>query len=633
MTKEKEVKTCQNCPVKSRAIASPVQASLYGARIPRSGIKIMTETRQCQNCKNQFTIEPDDFAFYEKINVPAPTWCPECRLQRRFLYRNERALYKRKCSATGKDVISNYSPDGRIVVYDHNYWWSDKWDATGYGLVYDFSHPFFEQFKELMKKVPQQNLMNKNAVNSEYSNWSANVKNSYLVFGGHDLEDCFYVQQSAFVKNCVDMSVSRNQEYCYETVDCGGNYQTFFSQHSIGCHHSIFLYDCRNCSDCFGCVNLRNKSHCFFNEQYSSEEYKKRLEDILGSYKKLLEARQKFEELKMKYIRRYAMITKSVNVSGDNINNAKNCHNCFYALNNVENGKHSFYFVDNAKDSYDVCQCGMNAELNYESISVVRSSNVRFTLQVWDDYNIQYSFNCHDSSNLFSCVGLRNKQYCILNKQYSKEEYEELVPKIIKHMNDMPYVDKKGRIYKYGEFFPPELSPFAYNETIAQEYFPLTKEQAIEQGYSWKDPEPRHYTITMTYDQLPDHIKDVPDSITEEIIGCSHEEKCNEQCTQAFKIIPDELQFYRKMNLPLPRLCPNCRHYQRLKQRNPLKLWHRRCTCNGATSSWHLAASQYQNTIKHFHGDQPCPNEFETSYAPDRPEIVYCEACYNQEVV
>jgi hypothetical protein len=213
----------------------------------------------------------------------------------------------------------------------------------------------------------------------------------------------------------------------------------------------------------------------------------------------------------------------------------------------------------------------------------------------------------------------RVKEYCILNKQYTKEEYEVLLPKIKQHMNDMPYVDSKGRIYKYGEFFPPELSPFAYNETIAEEYFPLTKEQAISQGYRWKDPDTKEYKITKKTNDLPDHIKDVPDSITNEIIECNHSTSswqatnnntaCTHQCTTAFKIIPEELSFYRRMNLPLPRLCPNCRHYERLSQRNPLKLWHRKCMKEG------------------------CSNEFETSYSPERPEIVYCESCYQNEVV
>jgi len=83
------------------------------------------------------------------------------------------------------------------------------------------------------------------------------------------------------------------------------------------------------------------------------------------------------------------------------------------------------------------------------------------------------------------------------------------------------------------------------------------------------------------------------------------------------------------MNLPLPRLCPNCRHYQRLKQRNPLKLWHRRCQCAGKKSE----NGVYKNTTGHFHGEGRCPNEFETSYSPDRKEVVYCEHCYQAEVV
>ncbi|MDP3683664.1 MAG: hypothetical protein Q8S01_06990, partial [Ignavibacteria bacterium] len=222
--------------------------------------------------------------------------------------------------------------------------------------------------------------------------------------------------------------------------------------------------------------------------------------------------------------------------------------------------------------------------------------------------DIEYSMECFDSSYLFACVGLKNKSYCILNKQYTKEEYEELVPKIIKHMNDMPYIDAKGRIYQYGEFFPPELSPFCYNETIAQEYFPLTKEEALEQGYKWKDTEERNYTIDIKNEDIPNDIKEVDDSIINKVIECEHKGTCNEQCTEAFKIIPDELSFYQRMNLPIPHLCPNCRHYNRLKQRNPLKLWHRKCM------------------------KENCSNEFETSYAPDRPEIVYCEKCYNQEV-
>ena len=101
------------------------------------------------------------------------------------------------------------------------------------------------------------------------------------------------------------------------------------------------------------------------------------------------------------------------------------------------------------------------------------------------------------------------------------------------------------------------LSPFAYNETIAQEYFPLTKEKAIALGYTWKDPDVRDYHITKDFSALPERIVEVDDTILQEIISCEHEGRCNENCTSAFKITPQELQFYRRMNLPLPHFCPN----------------------------------------------------------------------------
>ena len=260
-----------------------------------------------------------------------------------------------------------------------------------------------------------------------------------------------------------------------------------------------------------------------------------------------------------------------------------------------------------AKDVHDANYCEF-VELCYDYIGYWKINNVIFSNTIGDSNNIMYSDFCSTSSNLFACIGLRSKQYCILNKQYTKEEYEELVPKIIKHMNDMPYIDAKGRIYKYGEFFPPELSPFCYNETIAQEYFPLTKEEALNQGYKWKEKEERSYQIDIQNKDIPNDIKEVNNEIIAKVIECEHKGTCNEQCTEAFKIIPDELSFYQRMNLPIPHLCPNCRHYNRLKQRNPLKLWYRKCM------------------------KPNCPNEFETSYAPDRLEIVYCERCYQQEV-
>ena len=106
-----------------------------------------TETRICQNCKRSFVIEPEDFLFYEKIKVPPPTRCPECRMIRRMLFRNEMNLYKRKSDFSGKVIFSGIAPGKNVKVYDHDEWFSDKWDPMDYGRRYDFSRPFSSNSK------------------------------------------------------------------------------------------------------------------------------------------------------------------------------------------------------------------------------------------------------------------------------------------------------------------------------------------------------------------------------------------------------------------------------------------------------------------------------------------------------
>jgi hypothetical protein len=270
-------------------------------------------------------------------------------------------------------------------------------------------------------------------------------------------------------------------------------------------------------------------------------------------------------------------------------------------------------------------------ELAYETSC--SGGTTRKTISIFECENVSesaYSINCRGVSNVFGCVALRSKSYCILNKQYTKEEYNAMLPRIRKHMDDMPYIDAKGRIYKYGEFFPMDMSYCGYNQSQAFEYFPLTEKEAKEQGYRWKVPEERKYTVTKKPSDLPEQIGDVTDAILEEVIQCAHHEVnghsfgCDVDCSSAFRITRQELDFYRQMNLPLPRICFNCRHIDRVKWRNVPALYFRRCMCD---------YRNYSNaTIHKDHTEGECPNEFETAYAPDRPEIVYCEQCYNAEV-
>ena len=567
----------------------------------------------CQNCKHDFLIDSEDFNFYEKMKVPAPTFCYLCRAQRRFAFRNERTLYKRKSDFDGEEIFTSVPAESGVKVYQGEVWVSDKWNPLDYGVEYDFSKPFFSQFSDLLKRVPVKSLVSVGGVNSPYTFNITDPKNCYLVFNASYVEDCFYCHGMSHSKWCVDSSHLSKCENCYETFWLTNCAKSLFSSQCENSFNMTFCKSCVGCQDCFGCVNLRNKSYCVWNKQYSREEYLEKIKSFnMGSYSNLQKIKKLAYDFWMKFPNKFLEGFQNINVSGNYINNSKDVKKSLI-IGEAQNLHYCQYLREGAptKDCWDYSIFGDGAELLYECHSCgLGVSNLKFCLQCHEQvYDMEYCYYCvRGSENLFGCIGVQKKSYCILNKQYNKDEYGEMIIKIKKHMDDMPYVDKEGRIYKYGEYFPIELSPFAYNTTLAQEYFPLSKVEAQKHGYLFEDVAERNYKIDFEVDRLPDDIKEVKDGIVGKVIACEHEGKCNQLCTTAFKIIPNELNFYRKMNLPLPRLCPNCRTFERLRQRTGIKLYSRNCMKEG------------------------CGNKFETAYSPEQPDIIYCEKCYQQEV-
>ena len=569
------------------------------------------EIRNCQNCKNDFKIESDDFSFYEKIKVPPPTFCPECRMIRRMMWRNVRSLNKRECFFCNKNLISMYSERDGVPVVCTDCFFGNKWDPFIYGKDYDFSRPFFEQLKNSINTIPRlYSYKFGNLVNSEYTNFSKDNKNAYLCYSAVGNEDVMYGEVIDASKNTLDSYAVLNVQGCYYNVDCEANYNTHYAIKSNSCLDSLFLFDCVNCTNCFMSYNLRNQKYFYKNKKYSKEEYEKILSDYeLNTYTGFEKAIGEFDYLvKNKSINKYSFIYSVQNVTGDHIHNAKNIKRCF----DTNDSENVFYGcrVIGVKDSMDLQGVGFNAELIYESMAATNNTSKDSFCYITIEgcSSCEYSLILKNCSHCFACIGLINANYCIFNKQYEKEEYFETVDKIKKHMNKLPYVDGKDRIWKYGEFFPYDLSPFGINETNAHDCFNLTKEEAVEKGYSWRDKEKKDYKCTINSEVLLNDILDVKDDILNQIISCPNDGNQMYQCSGAYRIMPFELQFLRDKKLPIPRYCPNCRHYQRLRYRNLTKLYHRSCMKEG------------------------CTNEFETSYAPDRPEIVYCESCYRKEV-
>jgi hypothetical protein len=554
--------------------------------------------KNCKNCNCSFEITDEDLKFYDKVSpvfndvkysIPEPSLCPDCRQQRRLSFRNERNLYHRKCSCCSKNIISIYSSDSQYTIYCSDCWWNDSFDPLEYGVEFDFSKSFFEQFNSLMKRVPRIGLHVSNNENSDYINFSGYNKNSYLIFAAEYDENCFYGNRVMESQDCVDTLNCLRSQWCYEVVDVESCYNLFFSQSCKNCNDSMFLIDCIGCSDCLLSFNLRKQKYCIFNKQYTKEEYfikKNEILSILNSSDRNLLI-QKFIEMKKKVINKNLEILESESSMGNYLFNTRNCKNCF----DISSGEDCIYAYSGVKmkDCMDVCHL-YDAELSYEVTSTgYNSYNVLFSNTAWTTSNSYYVDNVHSSSDVFGCINLKKNKYCILNKQYTKEEYEILFPKIIEHMK------KTG---EWGEFFPVSLSPFGYNETVVNEYYPFNKEEALSKGYKWRDEDVQSQYQGVKYEVL-ENINDIQDDICNAILQC-------EVTGKAYKIIPQELSFYRKMELPIPKRCPDQRHLDRMQLRNPRVLCDRKC--------------------------MKCNTDIKTTYSPERKEIVYCEDCYSNYI-
>ena len=440
---------------------------------------MQSETKNCQNCKKDFIIEPDDFSFYEKMKVPAPEKCPDCRQQLRMLYRNFKTLYRRPSSLSGKMIISMYDSDTLFPVYDVHEWWSDDWEGSFYGQEIDWDKTIFEQLDSLFNTVPHICVMNTKSENCEYSNMVISSRNCYLNFGCVENENCDYGHIVWNSRDSIDNLYIYKSEACYECIDCINCNNLLFSQECESCAESIGLFDCKGCVNCIGCVGLINKSYYIFNKPANKQEFDFYLKyNPISDNKNIIKILEEREKLRKEIPQRSFFGFRNNNVSGNHIYNARNVHYSF----DVKGGENSKFCFTTRKalDSYDA---SFNPDISecYQILNCTGSNRVLFSQGVIDSHDAYYSDFCYSCDNIFGCCGLRKKSYCIFNKQYSENEYKEILPKLIEKM-------KKDK--EWGLFLSEKLKVFTYNESIANEYMSLSKEEALSNGFGWKDAIP-----------------------------------------------------------------------------------------------------------------------------------------------
>lgn len=570
------------------------------------------KTRSCQECQTEFTIYDRDLQYYAALDVPPPDTCPLCRHILRNANLNERNIYQRTCDKCKQPTFSVYSKDKPFTVYCRKCWWQDDWDPLIYGQDIDWSRPFFEQFAELRAKVPRIAMGNDaDSVNSDFCTCCWRLKNCYLVSDAVDDEDCMYSNGLYQSKDCIDCSyVAEHSQLCYECVFVRDSYNLRYSRNSTKCRDSAFLLDCVGVSNSFMCVGMRTVQYCYKNKPLSKEEYEQVIAKYnLGSRESVRKYQKEFEEFANTIPRRFYQGVRNEDSDGDQINNTKSVHHSFQTWS-AEQCSYLYGTFD-AKNCYDMMVWGETAELCYEGQTVGgQVYKILFSIDVWGGRENTYCDTCINGAQFcFGCISLKKETHCILNKAYTAKKYERLKAKLIEHMKETG---------EWGRFFPKALALYSYNESFAQSFVPLTKEQALAQGWTWQDNLPGTFGKETDPAGPPDDISDCTDnstevssaeSVTKKIYACA-------DCQRNYKVISEELTLYAQLGIPLPDRCPSCRFSARMRHVPPFQLWKRQCMC----------------IIQEHNHAALCPEQFQTAYSPKRPETVYCAICYNKVV-
>ncbi len=572
--------------------------------------------RTCLNCQKEFKIELEDLAYYKKISIaasaeiPPPSWCPGCRLERRLSFANDWNLFWRNCDKCGKRGLSIFSENQKVIAYCPTCWFSDSWDGAEYAMDYEPHLPFWTQMKELWDKTPKMMLATdyQTVKNCEYANGIGWSKDCFLVFFADYCESVYYSSILNGLRYGMDCLRSTDSELCYECIGINKCYRTFFSEECDACVDCWFCRNCYGCTDCVGCVNIRGESHCIFNEKYTKEEYEKKLKELKPeSWKSLQELERKARTFWLsKPKREYTGNSLNVNVTGEYIFESRNSKD-LYIVTGAEDCKLcQFVTVPRVRDCMDFSGWGNNVTRAYESYAIGEDSDlICFSFMNWSDsFNLQYCLQNITGKNNFGCFSLKRKSYCILNKQYPKDEFFKLRAEVVENMKKYPYTDKLGRKYYYGEFFPPEWSWFPYNKSNAMRFVLKEREKALSEGYSWEEEKMLEYGISMDAKDLPDTMGETGESVLDEIIQCS-------SCPRGYRIVKGELDLLRKFGLPLAHKCPKCREKARFARLNKPKFYDRNC--------------------------EKCGKKIRTAFSPPpaggggSSEIVYCEKCYQAE--
>jgi hypothetical protein len=405
---------------------------------------------------------------------------------------------------------------------------------------------FLDSFSKLYRSSQPAMINFWGTENSDYCDVCYTTKNWYLSFNSTWWNE--NVIYSICTKdNCKDIYNSFMAwdwtSNCYQSAWVINWFNVFYSKNISWSNNVRFCNNLIGCSECLFCDSLENASYCIKNKVYSKDEY-------LTLKANLLSKKDSFDVYYDGVLSMPPSNMASVNCKGNFCVKSEDVENGY----NVYQTKHWRNLIINGSSKwnshmYDCVSCGSNDASDMYACTLSGTAQHLYCCDAsWIGSNLYYCSFLNWCSFCLGCIGLKNKSYCILNKQYTKEDRYIEVDKIFWKMQ---------ADWSLWSFFPASMNPFYFNDTAAYLIDPsFTKEEVVAKWYLRRD-EPIKVDIpagvqTVKTSELgqfesldANGKRNINDEILKKVI-------LDEQ-GNAYRIIPMELEFLCKYELPLPR--------------------------------------------------------------------------------
>ena len=514
---------------------------------------------KCIFTGEDFTVSEYEQHLYERFELPFPLLSPTERQRRLLAFHNGRTLFERKCNLTDLDILSTFPSDSRFPVYDRDMWYGSDWDPLSYGVEFKKKDDFFEILYSLWVSVPRPSMVGYDMLNTESGQNLWSVRNSNYIFDSHQVDNSYYSVGIVNCSDCCDCYNLTNSHSCYECTDCHDCNNLKWSSHSINCEDSLFLFNCKDCKNCLYCVNLEGKEYYIYNKEVTKEAYEKAVQDLQ------LHSRIMFEDAKNRFFK-FIEAHPIPHVFSDNPNSTSGNYlrlsNDVYNSFETSNSKNLYNCVNvsDSKDCIDGCFFGFGLTNSAQFVSVGLNANSIFnSVACYNNVSdLSYCAYCENSSFLLGCVGLRGMEYCIFNKQYTKEKYFKLSEKIIKLLKKKNF---------WGEFLPPIFSDYAYNHSLANDFLPLSSAQCDFMGYRWDRDNLKNEALTdinnketsKLFSETPVSLEKLEGDLMNKTFIC-------EISGRPFKYFDEEVDYYIEHNILPPSRSFNIRHWERISR-------------------------------------------------------------------